>query len=43
MKVEYTMQEKSKQLMLTKIQQDTIREDRIKTVERIQRQQDYHR
>lgn len=42
-KVEMTMDQKSKQLMVTKVQQDTIREDRVKTVERIQRKQDYHR
>lgn len=29
--------------MMKKNEQDTIREDRIKTVERIQRKQDYHR
>ena len=38
-----TFEEKRKSLMIRKNMEDTIREDRQKTVERIQRQQEYHR
>lgn len=42
-KVQVTFEEKHKSLLLKKGMDDTIREDRQKTVERIQRQQEYHR
>jgi len=38
-----TFEEKRKSQMLKKGMEDTIREDRQKTVERIMRQQEYHR
>ena len=43
MKVAMTFEEKRKSQMIKKGMEDTIREDRQKTVERIMRQQEYHR
>ena len=43
MKVYLTMEEKQKAIVLQKEQHNLLRMERIKTVERIQRQNEYHK